>query len=272
MKSFMCALLFVLLILPACKDPFQIYSFNSFSIFEQVAEDIDANALVIFDIDETIFALTPSLEGEESPLVPVLRSIVPETERSVTNQMLNKIIPLAIESSIVNLIAQLQQRGIKVMALTSGGHGTSNQILNMAEYKIQLLHNLGIHFERSFPAIPEIQFNALGKDYYAPLFYKGVLFSQPSTKGIVLKEFLKMMQLEPILYYFDNDQGYVDEVKQTADAMNLKGAGFVYNGFKNISPAAIQLYNQKLKYLFAYHEWLSDDRAQWLLNAKHLKV
>lgn len=260
------ALFLILSILPACRQPFHIYTINSFSYLEKSIDHLEPNALVIFDIDETLFSLTPEVDGQASPLDEQLRKTVSEHDRATIEEKMNKIVPLVIEPRVVDMINRLQKRGIKVIALTAGGHGTSNQIMNLTQYRIHLLHSIGIHFEKSFPHQPAIQFLDLAQNGYVPLFFYGVLFSQPSTKGIVLAAFLKALGLNPIIYYFDNLEGQVVEIAQTAEQMNIPGAGFIYNGFKNITPDAIRAYNQKLRFLFINNSWLPDDDAKWLLK------
>jgi len=251
-----------LLILPSCKQPFQLYYVSSFAFVEQEIEHLPANSLFIFDIDETLFALNPAIDGEESPLNQIFQKVFHGAELDKTDEMLHKIIPLVIEPRVVNIIKRLQRRGIPVIALTACGHGPSGQVKDATEYRIHLLKSIGIHLENSFPDLSTFEFARLAKNNYIPLFYHGVLFSQPSRKKIVLASFLKVMNLHPTLYYFDNSRGYVEEIQEVADQEGIPGAGFIYTGLAQVHPWKIQAYNYKLKHLISRNEWLPDADSQ----------
>ena len=174
----------------------------SFSDALSVLENLPSDALVIFDLDDTLVVF----RDESLP-------------------------PALTESLIPNLIKNLQEKGIPIIALTK----TSVRDCSQEELRYKELLEVGIDFSKSFQE--SFVFNNLPLcEGHHPLLSKGIVYTNSISKGKVLSAFLEKMKgsLKPsLIVFFDDRLDNILEVKKAAEERNIKYIGFFYNKISN---------------------------------------
>lgn len=178
---------------------------------------------------------------------------------------------MLIEESAPNLIQNLQQKGIKVIALTSCPTGAFGVIPKVERWRIEHLRSLDICFAASFPKIEPCSLHELatnGKP--APLFERGILFSKGYKKGDVLRAFFKQCNFHPgKVIFIDDLSENLDSVKTALQPLNIEFKGYQYTGAKRFFKAVDEeVLNYQFNHLMQTKEWLSDKEVELLLKAK----
>jgi CobQ-like glutamine amidotransferase family enzyme len=175
-------------------------------------DDIPSDALVIFDMDDTLIVY----RDESLP-------------------------PALTESIISDLIKNLQNKGIATIALTKTTikdalTKTTLGDLSQEELRSKELLNVGIDFSRSFREFAIFNNLPLYEGHY-PLLSKGIIYTNNIPKGKVLLAFLDKLeaQLKPsLIIFFDDRLDNVLDVKKAVEERNIKYVGFYYNRILNL--------------------------------------
>jgi hypothetical protein len=205
-----------------------------------------------------------------------LNSLVEDTFKSATKPVdeyfvhwMIKEVPLIIEQSIVSTIKSLQNRGVKVLALTNLSTGLFSKIKSLPEWRYKKLKILDIDFHRVH--LPDIEFTQLPKNNGTyPVLYHGILATNHESKGRVLGAFLDYMHWKPSkIIFFDDAKKRIDEVAQACCERNIPFIGYQYLGAEYIihelNPEVAKL---QFKYLIDNEDWLSDEEASIILKKK----
>lgn len=143
-------------------------------------QNADAETLVIFDMDNTLFTIA--------------------NNKAVTdlNQPLNLLL---VEEKMIEVIKNLQERKVKVMALTAVGASRE-----LRRWRVRNLNQIGLDFSTSFD-LQEVEFYKLPycRNIYSA-FYQGVLCTAHNPKGSVLIAFLSTIDWRPAKVIFFDDQ------------------------------------------------------------------
>lgn len=245
--------------------------------FEEEIERIDNETLVIFDVDRTLII----------PKDHILRVNDGELIREYAKDMMKKALSLAVknqndyffslvlqqmEFELVNekfpsLIQQLNQKGVKTIALTAMPTGEWGCISNVEDWRVQSLRKFGIDFSSAFPEHTHLTFKVGKKMTQSPSFKDGILFSASATKGETLSAFLKKIHWTPKkIIFLDDRMKYLQSVENAAKALEMDYLGIHYLEAKkfpvHVNPSLAKLQAQ---YLLFEERWLSDEEARFLL-------
>lgn len=259
----------------SCSADSSIKKIDSFAHAADVLKKADKNTLVLFDVDDTLIEPAgvlfrpKTIENEAyRPWLVELTSRVygnaPKTEAYYWSIWKVKEVPLLIEPGIVETIRSLQDRGVKVMALTALKTGRSFTIPSLPEWRFNKLKELGIDF--STANFPDMIFNELPKDDDGnyPVLYHGILCTSTSSKGQVLATFLDRVKWKPdLVIFFDDSMKRVEQVAEEMHKREIPFQGYQYNG-ADLLPGELDkdVAEFQLKYLVEHEEWLSDDEAR----------
>lgn len=176
---------------------------SSFTEIRTFLEELPSDALVLFDLDETI------LVGRSAYLPPVLT-----------------------ESLLPDLIKNLQNRSIKTIALTNTMTFSNSSVFAAGQgWRDEDLLALGIDFTKSFEEFfifDELPPYAEGY----PILYNGILYSNRLPKGEVLMKFLDKVKdtFNPsLIVFFDDQIDNIIDVGKAAKQINVNYKGFLYN-------------------------------------------
>lgn len=186
------------------------------------------NTLVIFDIDNTLAHPTEELSSDEW-FCHLVNTKMAQGYDEITSvyyalpaaYYAQFNVPLqATESHIPDLIKQLTDQGIAVMAL-------STRSLFIAERTLEQLDAINIHFSLS-----SVDTNDLVLPMKYPCYYKnGILFTGNNDKGKALQSFLNSMNYYPsAIIFVDDKMKYLLSVEKTANKLNVPFYGIRYSG------------------------------------------
>jgi hypothetical protein len=169
----------------------------------QILEEVQPDTLFIFDIDNTLIRPCQVLgsdewvdycfkkkQEEESSPDEVKRSVI-ETWMAV--QVLTKMRLIEEESPAV--VAELQQKGLSVMVVTSRGE----DVIRTTRLQLQ---SVGIDMAKATVCKESFFLN----DFPTVHFVDGILFAGGLTKGDVLKSFLHQIGYTPKRIVFIDDK------------------------------------------------------------------
>lgn len=207
-------------------------------IFSNI-EALDSDTVVVFDVDEVLVTTKDSFlrpEGEAIFLARVQQAIEQaktdeekeELERKLSIS-LTEAARFILEPALPKLIATLQEKKIKIVALTSHPTGKFGILKSVEEWKVNTLKECGFHFERSFPAIKAHTFTSLAKDGLPPpLYLDGVLFSRGYSKGEVLLAFF-----DTLACYKPKRVICIDDLVKNHESLHahLQKEGISYSGY-----------------------------------------
>lgn len=254
---------------------------SSFTELEEELEKSDEKTLIVFDVDEVLITtedhfIHPYADKAFFPLIhQIIAKAASEKEKIEIEEKLSLSMLLPkrtlIEESAPNLIKNLQQKGAKVIALTSCPTGAFGVIPKVERWRIEHLHSLNISFASSFPKIEPCFINDLATSGNpSPLFEQGVLFSKGYKKGDVLSAFFKQCNFYPKKVIFIDDLNEnLDSVKTSLQPLNIEFKGYQYTGAKRFFKVVDEeVINYQFNHLMQTKEWLNDKQVEKLLEAK----
>ncbi len=234
---------------------------------EQVAnilETADRNSLVIFDIDDTLISPADTIEQTWFHHSPDGQKVYKELDayiktkdnpRQYSEMMTEKIKSKTkfklIEDESLQLIHKLQNKNVKVMALTNCSTGPGKIIDSWQSWRSDNLKQVGIDFSSSFD-LQAIDLSKFIKSGDKPVFYKGILLTDGVEKGVVLGAFLDAINfVADQIFFFDDQENQVKSVEKMAIARGIPYQGFIFRGAEKLvhifDPAVIQLQLQYIK-------------------------
>jgi hypothetical protein len=249
-----------------------IKSIDSFHEVEGLFEQLDENALCVFDVDDTLlsnidesFQAMHALSWKMSLLKAMLTITHPRALLSKQRmRYLKSIIYQSrrfdyIEPDIVETIKQLQNRGVRCIALTAVETGEFGKIPLLEQWRYNHLQEMGFHlsFDEDKPRF-EINDDCFKGDL--PLFYRGILCTENYSKGSVLKAYLKKINVKPSrVIFFDDHAKHVASVKWSMNDAGIACDSFVYRGAlkKNLPDFDFWLLWRRLTHLIEHEEWLA---------------
>ncbi|MFH0898372.1 MAG: DUF2608 domain-containing protein [bacterium] len=280
----MFVLVSLLMFLPACSffKP-NIKEISSIQKIKKELDRADHDTLVIFDVDDTLtynvnvpfqpwFLKTDAGKKFYAQLEKHSQSKKDprDYEKHILGNRLLKFTNQPLESNIVEIIRKLQNRGIKVIALTHANTGSLGRTIipSLPKWRYEKLRDVGIDFSSSFEQQEIPLTNLTSQANRHPLFYRGIVMTDDFPKGEVLAEFLDVTKLEPKKVIFIDDRiHYVQSVHNEMQKRGIDFKGYVYRAID----ALPQVFDQKildyqLKHLKEHDEFISDEQVKLALS------
>ncbi len=267
MKNFILSFIFTFLVVSAyvCGE---VVHAPHLGIVEKYIDDLDENALVVFDVDYTILVpndriLAPCGEEYCQKFMKILREMQEKGEilgSQVTIQAQTSL----VDNKILHLLEKLKEKNIKVIALTAMSTGQFGVIPNMEQWRIEQLASLGIHLDGAFPEVDMIMLEEFEGAKGLPVFKKGILASSKYPKGQVLCAFLKRMEWKPSKVLFIDDRMYfIDSVEYELEKENIPHTSFHYTAaIDSLHSLDHRLADFQFDYLLHQGKWLNDEEAK----------
>ena len=218
---------------------------------DKINEYIDQDTLVIFDLDNTVYEKAQSY-GSDQWYDYTFKTNLEKMKSSdkafdvtykewVQIDAITEVKP--VEKNTKKIIDDLQNKNLKVMALTTRGFISALAAINQ-------LNSIEINFSISSPFSEEIFFESGGN------YKNGILFANGKNKAEVLKGFFEKIKFKPKkIVFIDDKHKNVLSLEPFCDKENIKYFGLRY-GFmdkkvRNFDPdlALIQKKNFNKKIL-----------------------
>lgn len=266
--------------LPGCSP---IADIDSFAQAQSVLDKADANTLVLFDVDDTLLVPTnkifrnKNLEKNAAWYTQLRNETLgkaTKNEWELLHLWVLKDDFMLMEPDIVDTIRSLQDRGVKVLALTALVPGRAFAIPSMAHWRFENLKKHGIDFSKTsfgnmtFDELPTIK-DAHDNPQH-PVLYKGIICTTKLSKGDVLGAFLNRVNFKPTqIIFFDDKLERVKEVEKEVQKRGIAFYGFVYHGAEHL-PEELdkKLGEYQLHHLVKHEEWINEDEARELLGTQ----
>ncbi len=210
-------------------------------------ENANAQTLVVFDIDFTLtmpshpaFHLA-ALKQHKAAAKEWIKQLTEEEKFWLAPYMVMEGRSILIEKEVPALISSLQQKGIKLLALTGCPSENSKSAGSIVESRWKELKILGIDFSTSFPTVAPFAMNHFKEMYGCfPGFYQGILFCNftpfckipgLATKGEVLRHFLEQANWKPEhVMLIDDDIQNLDQMAISMQEWGVSYTGLHYTG------------------------------------------
>ncbi len=217
-------------------------------IFERL-KSADSSYLVVFDVDETLtLPKNPefqrvNFEKHRELIEPLLKTMTPRQRHFLINLIMASGPSMLIEEDVVAGIKELQERSVKVLAITSSLTAKVPKTRDLKESRLHEMKRLGLDFDASFPELPPfIFFNQTPHFGYYPMYYKGVLFTNGygNTKAEILKAFFRDVEWKPKqLVIIDDKITNLRSIEIELSKVNIPHICILYRGVDQYSSPEI---------------------------------
>lgn len=186
--------------------------------FNEIVQYVQEDTLVLLDIDDTLLIPAQTL-GTDVWFCARLKQ--KGFDRALAEweaiRLLTKV--KVVEEGTQEIIAELQNKNIPVMCLTTQG-------LALATCTINQLHSLNIDVSKTAPSKEDHYFI----NRHGNLYRQGVLFTSGTPKGKSLLKLLDAMQYFPKRIVFINDKAtHLKDVEGDAEAAGYEFIGLRYS-------------------------------------------
>lgn len=247
----------------------QIFSTENLNLIEQLIENSDQDALVLFDVDQTLITpddpiLKPKYDKLLDDLMGGKKIITDEfgKTRYIFREILMHAPHSLIDPKSLVLVQKLQAKGIPVIAFSAAPGGKIGEVDSFIDWRINELHHFGFDFQSAFPHIQTLE---LPKDMdleFPPIYKSGVLITSLHDKGPVLLNFFKQSNWTPKKLVFIDDQ--MSNIRSVVESLegHTEILGIHYTG-ANLIPCALE--NKAAKYQVDHFletgNWISQSQA-----------
>lgn len=269
---FMCC---VSLLTTPCSADNKIFTTNDVLSIANEVQHTDENSLVVFDVTDVLFEQSNKLfqAQNKNQLKIILKSFINRVSKKEKEDIFSIIIQqsvVPIDTKLVNLINDLQNRGIKVVALTNGLVGKYGRIKSMEDLLLRQLTTLNYHFERSWMNVKNSTLNlSKGKNI---LFKDGVIFTSVLTskasKGDSLLAFFKYANINPKkVIFIDDKRKNLKSVLNSLKKNNIEFVGIEYTAArdKHLNFVSLKHAKSQMSILEKDHKLLSDKEIEKML-------
>jgi hypothetical protein len=269
------------LIIGDCQQPLRII--QDIEYLRSILNATNNRSLVVFDIDNTLIvsedpydrgylkdriqahtieALTLSQRSSGWFKDSAKRIVLASRARLLKKSIL-------VHDALPGIIQDLHDRHVTTIGLTNCYTGRYGCISSVEDWRAQVLKDLGIEFDSSFPTCPQIIFEQLRKSNKVPTFKHGILFTgHICSKGQLLMNFLRHMG-----NVFDNAICIDDQEDMLASEFSaLKAMSIPCNLVRYIAAFSmpqkfdLRVAEYQLQYLIDRDTWLTGEQAQALLE------
>lgn len=240
---------------------------QTISSFEEAISQIPSDALILFDIDDTLISSNDFLaRGNYFPWWFRVRLLMAcpslcnsRTWEDAYSLMWSQAPRILLEPNIILKIKELQAKGHTILGLTSMETGAYGVIPNFPDWRFKMLEKMGITFSQDFSNMTFRQLSAYRYNY--PQLYQGILCANQQPKGEVLAAFFDSFNLTPrSVVFFDDNIDALQSVGQVCKNRNIHSLLFHYTGAKQLPGSwNTERAIKQIKLLVEKRGWVSDE-------------
>lgn len=195
---------------------------------EEALAPVDAETLLILDLDNTIMETTQTLGSDqwfEHHVHKIISDLVKagQTEEEAKKQglkialsewkQIQRVTSMQLVEPVTAKLIQQKQERIKVIGLTA-------RPVDLAPTTRNQLQSMGVDLSRSPVVAQDIVIQNAGEVDYIAKFEKGILFSGNNKKGEMLVKFFQLARLSPKkIIFVDDKQRNVDSVEKSLNEL-----------------------------------------------------
>ena len=247
-----------------------IHTAYTFCEVSQLLSQLNPDAVIFFDVDDTLITPESKLFRYASPyrfLIDDLkknRQHYPNFEAILSHWRLERRTML-LSPEWPDLIQDLKAR-FDVFALTKMETGSLGKIPSMEEWRYKELKSKGITFTPHFQNLSETLLVKENAEDNPSTFYRGIFITGSFPKNRVVREVLKGSHSKQVVL-IDDRLEHLQDVEKECLKHNLPFLGIHFKGMEHISgqPDLKVGEFQKISLLERCH-WIEDDEAERLLK------
>jgi len=248
---------------------------NSYQEIKDVFDNCDQNTLIIFDVDETLITTQDAFANDDwfpwyFKIIASIKypKIIFDKEKieHATSIAIQKATRYVFDPDIINIIKQLQNKNITVIALSYIKTGQVGIIENLPEWRANSLKHLGINFSYKYPNIIFTKLPKKNNNY--PCLYKGILCTNEESKGLTLSAFLDYYNLKPDkVIFFDDKTDHLNSVSSECSRRKIIFTGYqVMRANKNKPTWNTRRALLQLDFIIKNSQFLSDEEADKFID------
>jgi len=247
----------------------EIRTIHSFKEAEKELNNVDANSLVLFDVDEVLIRPADALLTPSGGTFAGWEKVPKEQFDDFLSIMIGATQYTLVDPDAPQVVADLKKRGVPTLGFTACRTGAFATIPSMENWRFKQLNQLGIDFSPSFTkecSFPEL----VGENVNPPLCKKGILFCgdfyipKKSSKGLLLDAFLDRFKLHPSkVVFFDDDLKNLVAVEEILQKREIPYQGLLLQ--KDFPALDEKIAELQLQTLLEKKKWISDLQAKELL-------
>ena len=233
---------------------------------------LDNQALVIFDVDETLIVAQDKIRRKilnhdlNEFIKKSFDDLLVNDDHKERLESIRKLMTMRslLEQSSPDIIKNLQARGIRVIALSDLHVGKYGVIDNLEAWRFKQLSDLGI--DLSIHNATDIVFKnlPLTRNHY-PVMYKGIFLTAYScSKGVAIKALIDELGLKPSrVLFLDDRMNHVKSVDMEMAKWEIPCIAYHYRAFELLDNSVdIEIARLQYQYLMTHEIWLSDVDAK----------
>ncbi len=251
----------------------RVYTVDTLAMLRDEVENLDENDLVVFDIDKVLLTGAGTFHRGTKQQRRALRSNFKKLSKKHQDRIRSKAIldreRILVDARTPDLIRALQQRSVKVIALTACLAGKYRLIPHLEDCRLQELKKFGFDFSAAFPTVKSQEFCQLAYKHRHPLYKDGVLFASCCDKGETLWAFLEKNSWWPArIIFIDNNRRNIASVERVAKRLAIPYLGLLYKAAYKLPGAFDEKLAQfQIKYLIDHETVINDQDASMLMKA-----
>jgi len=228
---------------------------------------LSPGSVVLLDVDDTL--ITPvSAFFHTDPYMKVLDSLKaehhPELPHILGNWRLQRRVQL-VDPSWPQWIADLQQKGVLVLALTQLHSRTYGPIASMEQWRHDELATMGLHF--SDPLSSSEPLTLLSSTEGEATYYKGILITGPFSKAQTFGAFLAHIDRPTHVTFMDDRESHLKVMDAWCLAHHIPFEGYHFKGLERFTQKAdprVAAFQQE--HLLTQHTWVEDEEAHAIVS------
>lgn len=243
---------------------------NSYSIIKTALKNAGPDSLVLFDIEDVLYAA----EDENYNLShPVRKKLIKQYEKKLGAQEAKKLWSVMykarkvkyMDNTVEEIFADLKLRQVPSMALTKCFTGKFGNIEKGEDWRINELKALNIDFSVLSPIKGSIEFTDIisrnGKPSSAPMLKGGIIFTARAEKGPIFERVLTHYNFYPKkIIFIDDKLKNLLSVEEVAKKYNIEFSGYVISAVKPSLTKEIDIKKEERRFetLEKENKWITN--------------
>lgn len=228
---------------------------------EYQLNQLQAGDQFIVDVDDTLIATQAMMFRPSSPFYEFIDKLKKEAPKNVADIIstwrLNRK-SMLVEPLWPEILNNLRNRGITVLALTQVNTGSFGKIASVEKWRAAELNQMQLKF--SPYAMHEIE--TIIEHHEPATLFQGILFTGTHSKANVLEAFINKYQRPSKVVFFDDRLHQIESLFEFCKTANIPYSGYHYLGASQLPYKPEMDLGAIQTQMILNQEWAEDDQIQ----------
>ena len=233
---------------------------TSIKSLDEIISQLQPGDWFIVDVDDTLIAPKAIMFRPQSPsygFIDSLKKTAPQTLPKILSTWRLNRKTMLVEPQWPEILKQLKNKGVTVLALTQMNTGSFGKIASMEKWRATELTQLNLTFSPF--AIDSVE-TIIASDEAATL-YQGILFTGSHSKAAVLEAFIKKYHKPNRIVFIDDRLHQVEDLSEFCKTTNIPYHGYHYLGASKLPYDALKDFGAIQTQMIANCQWVEDEQA-----------